>query len=280
MYRSDLVRLAYRMLGSAADAEDLVQELFARLSDFDWSGVANVKSYLAKAAVRRCIDALRARASQRERYVGPWLPEPMLEAPWEQPEEASVREEQVRYAALVLLETLSPPERAVYVLKELLGYRYPEIADMLELTESNCRQLLSRAKRKLPRSIEGAPSDARPDSRKAAELFLQAVRTDRYDELVRRLANDVKLISDGGGKRKAALRPIIGIDRVAAFVRGVRAKGAFDGEFRIARWNGEPGLLLTRGGRPALAVLFETDEAGDIASIYYIVNPEKLPLSV
>ncbi|GIP32793.1 RNA polymerase sigma factor SigJ [Paenibacillus sp. J2TS4] len=280
-YKGLLFRIAYRMLGSAADAEDIVQDVFVSISMQDWNQVLNPKSYLVKTTINRCINLLQSGSRRKEQYLGPWLPEPMLDSIHGQPEEMAERDERVRYALLVMLQTLSPQERALFILKDILGYSYPEIAELLERTESNCRKIFSRAKQKMnqasPELAEGSDEEAGEEATIFVKQFIHAVQTGDVQGLVKHLREEVALITDGGGKAKAAYRPIFGNNRVLAFLRGVNAKGTFDGEMSAVLLNGESGVLLTRQGRTVLAICFHWDACSRrIMNIYMVMNPDKL----
>ncbi|MGN7383925.1 RNA polymerase sigma factor SigJ [Paenibacillus sp. SAFN-117] len=280
-YKGQLFRIAYRMLGSVADAEDIVHDVFVSLSRQDWNQVVSPKSYLVKTTINRCLNLLQSGARQKEQYVGPWLPEPILDSIDGQPEEKAERDERVRYALLVMLQTLSPQERALFILKDILGYSYPEIAGMLERTESNCRKIFSRAKQKMnqaaPEPAEGLEEESGEVAAFFVKQFIHAVQTGDVQGLVKHLREEVTLITDGGGKTKAAYRPIFGMDRVLAFLRGVKTKGTFDGEMAAVHLNGEVGVLLTRQWRAVLAICFHREpRSRRILNIYMVMNPDKL----
>lgn len=275
--RKYLFRIAYRMLGTVADAEDIVQEVFVSLSRHDWSQVLNVKSFLVKTTINRCINFLQSSSRRREQYLGPWLPEPILDSVEEQPEKAAERDEQVRYGLIVMLQLLTPQERALFIMKDILGYGYGEIAEMLDRTESNCRKIFSRAKQKMNQSPHKLIYTAGEETEVFAKRFIHAIQTGDYEDLVRYMRDEVTLITDGGGKTKAAYRPIFGIKRVLAFLRGVSAKGAYDGELNLVRLNGETGIRLIRQGRIVSTICFQFDlPLMKISHIYIVLNPEKL----
>lgn len=281
-YRPVLFRLAYKMLGSAADAEDLVHDVFARYMQMEDGQVRNEKAYLIRMTANRCLNELRASRRRREVYTGPWLPEPLPErlAPGDAADPAE-RRENIGYAYLVLLQQLTPLERLVYLLKETLGFEYRDIAGILEKSEQSCRKTFSRARQK----AEQAPAAPPPAGYRAeaqerfAEAFLRAADTGNFKPLLSFLMEEVALISDGGGKTRAALKPILGVDRVRAFFEGLAAKGSFREGFRVARVNGETGLLLAREGRTAAALCAEWEPNGSrIRRLFMIVNPDKLLL--
>ncbi|RKP51615.1 sigma-70 family RNA polymerase sigma factor [Cohnella endophytica] len=281
-YKSMLFGLAYRMLGSVADAEDIVQDVFARYIEVDRDGIASEKAYLTKMTANRCLNLLQSSARQREQYVGPWLPEPLPEDGLSGFADPAERRENIGYAYLVLLQELSPLERAIYILKETLGFDYRGIADMLDKTEISCRKTFSRAKMKVDQASPGQerdqPEGQEGDAReKFVDAFLRASDTGNFKPLVAFLLDEVILLSDGGGKVRAALNPIIGIERVQAFFEGLAAKGTFKDGFKRIVLNGELGLLLERDGRNVLALCAEREPGGPrIRRIYIVLNPDKL----
>ncbi len=271
--RPRLKRLAYRMLGSVSEAEDVVQDAWLR---WDRAGGAadNPQAWLVQAVTRLCLDRLKSARARRETYVGPWLPEPLIEAVTDDPVE---RAEDVSVAFLLALERLSPLERAVFLLHDVFDQDYAAVGAALGKSEPAVRQLASRARTHV--------RDARPrftvsDDRatRLAAAFLDASNRNDTAALTRLLAEDAVLISDGGGKRPAALRPMIGRDDVMLLLNGLASRGTFPaaGSMRPARVNGLPGVILEAAdGLTIIAV--EPDETGDrIAAIYVMRNPEKL----
>ncbi|GIP37191.1 RNA polymerase sigma factor SigJ [Paenibacillus sp. J31TS4] len=275
-YRPLLSSVAYRMLGSIAEAEDAVQDVFAALSREKPPEVHHPKAYLVKLVTNRSLNLLRSARRRRERYTGPWLPEPELAfSPGDLSEEFALRES-FGYALLVLLETLSPAERAVYVLRESLDYEYGEIAGMLGKNEAACRKLLSRARAKLGK--RDAESDSVPsgDAEPYVRAFADALRTGEFEPFLGLLADDAVLISDGGGKVRSALFPILGKARIHAFFAGLRAKGSLQGELRAVWLSGQRGWLLVRPPLHPIAICFGPG-AGDRADrVYLVTNPDKL----
>src|SRR5213594_254135 len=270
-----LFSIAYRMLGSVMDAEDLVQEAYLRWQEASDADVRSPRAYLATIVTRLAINHLRSARVQRESYVGPWLPEPLMT---EQVPDASGHielSESLSMAFLVLLERLSPVERAVFLLSEVFDFDYAEIARIVDKSEANCRQLLARAKKHLggPRPrFEVAPEH----NRRMLERFSRAATTGDMDGLLALLAEDITLWSDGGGKAAAALNPIYGADRVARFMLGALRKFVpADHVVRPAAINGQPGLISYLHGKPRTALAFGI--VGDrIQTIYIIANPDKL----
>ncbi|TDB90501.1 RNA polymerase sigma-70 factor [Actinomadura sp. KC216] len=279
-HRSLLFAVAYRMLGTAADAEDAVQDAWLRWSAADRSAVADPKAYLVRITTNVALDRLRSARAQRETYVGPWLPEPMLTSPDVAAEGAELAES-VSMAMLVVLETLSPLERAVFVLKEVFGYPYAEIAEALDRSEVSVRQLGTRARKHVearrPR-FETAGSERRA----ATERFLEAVLGGDINRLMEVLAPDVTLWTDGGGKVKAPLRVIHGDQKVARWLGAITGRPYAgvqpeDMQIRGVHLNGEPALIVEGpGGRPIGTVSVELDENDRIRAVHLVANPDKL----
>ena len=271
--RPRLQRLAYRMLGSVSEAQDAVQDAWLR---WDRAGgrADNPQAWLVQATTRLCLDRLKSARARRETYVGPWLPEPLIEEAADDPVE---RAEDVSVAFLLALERLSPLERAVFLLHDVFDQDYAEIAGTLGKGEAAVRQLASRARTHV--------RDARPRftvapdaGMKLAAAFLQAATAGDLSALSSLLAEDAVLISDGGGKRPAALRPMVGRDDVMLLLNGLASRGTipFNGDIRPARINGLPGVILSDPAGPTI-IAFEPDETGErIAAIYIMRNPEKL----
>ncbi|MFJ3214621.1 RNA polymerase sigma-70 factor [Kitasatospora sp. NPDC086801] len=275
-HRRMIFGIAYRMLGSVADAEDLVQDTWLR-----WSGVtgpvANPGGYLARTVTNLALNRLDSAAVRREAYVGPWLPEPLVAEP-----DATgdvERAETVSFALLVVLESLSPLERAVFVLKEAFGFSYREIAEALERTEAACRQVGSRAKAHVQarRPRYDAPPELR---RRATDEFLAACVGGDLNRMLELLAPDVTSWTDGGGVVRAALRPVTGADNVARFLLGVLDQLGEGVGVRPVLVNGQPGLLLTQGGAIDAVSVFDFVEGPDgrprIAELRTVRNPSKL----
>ena len=269
--RSLAFAVAYRMLGSVAEAEDVVQEALIRLDAA--TGVENPDAFLTTVTTRLSIDALRAAKRRRETYVGSWLPEPLVE-------DAGLRrvedEETVSLAFLVLLERLTPEERAVLVLREAFDYGFAEIASILGKSEAACRQILSRARRHVSEDRPRFEVDA--DKRHAlAARFLDAAREGHVDALVELLAPDVVLVGDGGGKARAIPHPMVGADQVArALAAFSRVGDKWGASLEAVLVNGQPGLRAFDSGGRLLAVLGLDVEGGRVVRIHSIVNPDKL----
>lgn len=271
-HRPALERLAYRMLGSLADADDVLQEAYLRWSRADRTHVAAPRAYLLSLVTRLCLDQWRTVAARKEGYIGPWLPEPVVED--DDPAARQETADAVSLAFLVVLESLGPEERAAYLLRRVFDYDYEEIARVLDKTSVACRQLVSRAEARIhaqrPR-FEPAPDEAA----RLTQAFLAACVTGDLEGMLQLLAPDAVAISDGGGKVAAALAPIEGADRVARFFLGITKKRPPNAEFRSVRVNGLPGILVVDEGQ-VLNILTLDVNAGRIAACFVIRNPDKL----
>lgn len=288
-YKPLLFSLAYRMLGSVMDAEDIVHEAFLSLNAAEEpERIRSMKSYLCKIVTNRCIDRLRSAQKQRELYVGPWLPEPIVADEADRnadPLQVYVRQESISTAYLLLLQQLSCVERAVFLLREVLQYEYDEIADIVGKSSTNCRQIFHRAKRSLgnlPSAAEGDDPTARRQSKPFGEQtgplvhrFVHALATGDLDALMNVLAKDAVVYSDGGGKVKAAVRPIVGAERVVPFLAGVVAKSPPGYSHKLAIVNGQSGIVAYTHGKPYTVLSFHV-EHGLLANIYILLNPDKL----
>lgn len=270
-YRPLLFSIAYRMLGSASEAEDMVQETYLRSRLAQSSAIRSLKSYLTTIITRLCLDELKSARVQREQYIGSWLPEPLLTedaaAPIEQRETVSI-------AFLVLLEALTPPERAVFLLHEAFDYPYEEIGAIIDRSAATCRQLFHRAQLRL---AEHRPRFAASpeEQQELTARFLLACQSGNVQGLTEVLAQDAVVWSDGGGKVSAALRPVSGQDRVIRFVQGLLRKLPADLAMSVETINGAPALLFWTGARLFLVVSFRI-VGGQIQEVYGIVNPDKL----
>jgi RNA polymerase sigma-70 factor (ECF subfamily) len=273
-HRPALARLAYRMLGSLADAEDVLQEAYVRWAREDRAAVEAPRAYLSSIVTRLCIDHRQAVEARKTRYVGPWLPEPVVEPGRTDPSGRLETAESVSMALLVVLESLSPVERAAYLLRRVFDYGYDEIGQILEKSEANSRQLVSRAEERIrerrPR-FETEPAEAE----RLTGAFLQACSTGDLHGLVDLLATDAVLYSDSGGKATAALAPIRGADRIARLFLGILKKAPADLEVRWVRVNGQPGLMAVVNGEVAQVLTFDIID-GRIANCFVVRNPDKL----
>lgn len=268
-----LFAAAYRMLGSVADAEDIVQDAWLAWHRTDRASVEHPRAYLVRTVTNLSLNRLTSARAVREAYVGPWLPEPLLTSP-DVAEEAELADT-VSMAVLVVLQTLTPVERAVFLLREVFGYAYAEIAEAVGKSEAAVRQSAHRAREHVRARRPRFTADA-SEQRAVAEKFLAACAGGDLREVLELLAPDVVSWSDGGGVVTAARRPLHGPDHVARWLLGVLAKPEARGvETRIAAINGEPGLLMVRGGVTVGAATFEAAE-GRITELRVVVNPHKL----
>ncbi|MDP3894742.1 RNA polymerase sigma-70 factor [Nocardioides sp.] len=268
--RGLLFTVAYEMLGSTVDAEDVVQETWLRWADVDHTEVREARSFLVRIVTRLALNRLRTLRRRREEYVGPWLPEPLLTSP-DVADDIELADS-VSFAMLVVLESLTPLERAVFVLREVFGFEYAEIAAATERSPAAVRQLASRARQHVARRRPRMePSDDVDDV--AARFFAAAAGGDVQD-LMDLLAPDVVLLSDGGGKASAALRPILGADKVARFLKGVQPDPV-GAEVAWACVNGGPGVLLRVDGEVQVVAGVSIAE-GRVTAVYLLRNPDKL----
>jgi RNA polymerase sigma-70 factor (ECF subfamily) len=269
-HRSLLFTVAYEMLGSAADAEDVLQESWLRWADVDHSQVRDARAYLVRVVTRQALNRLRTVSRRREEYVGEWLPEPLLTSP-DVAEDVELAES-VSIAMLTVLETLTPTERAVFVLREVFDMPYGEIAQAIGKSTPTVRQIARRAREHVaarrPR-VHVSPSEQQA----VVERFLLALRTGRLQELMELMAPDVVLIADGGGLAVAARAPVEGAERVASFLaRGKRVLATI--EMTTVWLNGAPAGRLEVEGKPTTVSVAVED--GRITRIYVVRNPRKL----
>ena len=271
-HRGLLFTVAYEMLGSAADAEDVVQETWLRWAGVDHAEVLDPRAYLVRIATRLALNRLRTLARRREAYVGPWLPEPLLTVPDVADDVALA--DSVSTAMLLVLETLAPVERAVFVLREVFDLPYDEIATALDKTPDAVRQTALRARRHV---AARRPRQAveRSESLRAIESFLAAASTGELQPLMDVLAPDVVLLSDGGGVVSAARRPVVGRDNVARFLDGIARKGAAGAAVDVAWVNGLPAIRASRHGQVVTVITLAVED-GLVAGVYVVVNPDKL----
>lgn len=279
-HRQVLVGAAYRVVGSVADAEDVVQETWLRwaAASVDRAEIRDVRAYLIRITTRLALNRLRQQKAQREQYVGPWLPEPIAAAPaTEDPAAVAEVADSVSMAMLVVLETLSPLERAAFVLREVFDLPFGEIADTLGRSETAVRQLAHRARE----HVHARQPRHRVDKARHTEVtsqFLAAAWSGDFDQVVSLLAPDVVLVSDGGGKKKAALRPLHGAEKIARWLFGVLAadEEAAGFEIRLAELNGEDAFIAYNGEEVDSVGFTEIDDSGRICQIYVVRNPDKL----
>ena len=274
-YRSLLFSVAYRMLGSVADAEDMLQETFIRWQQTPDEDIRSPRAFLVTIISRLCINHLQSARVQREEYVGQWLPEPIVTDPGSDPLGIIRVDESLSMAFLVLLERLTPVERAVFLLREVFEYEYSEIAAVLGQGEANCRQILRRARQHVSAMRPRFEVSARKQN-DLLERFLQATFSGDLDGLVALLSSDVVLHSDGGGKAIAVPNVIHGVDNVARGILGALRKLLPKDLVRcISEINGAPGVVTYLNGKPFSVLTFDAVE-GRIRAIYIVTNPEKL----
>jgi RNA polymerase sigma-70 factor (TIGR02957 family) len=271
-HRNLLFTVAYEMLGSAADAEDVLQETWLRWVGVDLAAVQNQRAYLVRITTRQALTRLRTLGRRKESYVGPWLPEPLLTAP-DVAEDVELADS-VSIAMLLVLETLTPTERAVFVLREVFDLTYDEIADAVDKSPAAVRQIAHRARSHVAaRRPRGVVSAA--ETRDALEAFQRAVETGDLQRLLDILAPDVVLMGDGGGVVQAVLKPVVGADRVARVLAAGIGRIAAVMSLRPAHVNGYPALILRLGGEIDTVVAVRIDD-GLITGLYAVRNPEKL----
>jgi RNA polymerase sigma-70 factor (ECF subfamily) len=274
LLRPLLFTIVYEILGSATESDDVLQDSYLRWAQVDLATVRDTKSYLAQVVTRQALKALRASARRREDYVGPWLPEPLLTDERDASSDV-VLAESVSMAMLVLLETLTPDERAVFVLREVFGFDYDEIAGAVGKSVAAVRQVAHRAREHVhARRKRFEPVDP-AESTRITEQFLAAATTGDMDGLMALLAPDVTSIADGGGRAGAARRPMIGAAKVAAaIIRGIQ-RGLPDLRFEIASANSAPAVVVYSGDHLEAIFTLEIID-GRITNLYAIANPAKL----
>ena len=272
-HRGRLLGLAYRMLGSRSDAEDVVQDAYLRFAGAQ--DVDNPEAFLVTIVTRLCLDRLKSARAQREVYVGPWLPEPVFDAEGLSADAATELADDLSFALLLALDRLSPMERAAFLLHDVFDTPFSEVAAMLDRTEASCRQLASRARRAV-RDNRPAPAAAPDNHARLLQAFSEAVASGNVAQLAELLREDAVAITDGGGRKFAALNPILGADKVARFFIGLAGKTAGqDVRIEPAIINGAVGALLYLDGELDLTLSMAID-GEKIAAIYIVRNPDKL----
>ncbi|SFY34510.1 RNA polymerase sigma-70 factor [Streptomyces atratus] len=283
-HRNLLFSVAYRVLGSAADAEDAVQDAWIKWSAADRSQVADPKAYLARIVSNLALERLRSTRHKRETYIGPWLPEPILTSGdtvgTADTADTVTDAESVSMAMLVVLETLSPLERAVFVLKEVFGFSHAEIAEAVERSEAAVRQAAHRAREHVQARRPRFTAD-RSRQREVTEQFFAAATGGDINTLMELLSPDVTLWTDGGGKVRQALRPVVGAQTVASWfaaIGTVTYQGVEPADMRaeLVEINGGPGILFSAPDRVIATVTFGFDSDGRITTIHNVANPDKL----
>jgi RNA polymerase sigma-70 factor, ECF subfamily len=286
-YRQRLLGLAYRMLGSMADAKDAVQETYLRWHRADRDDVSDPRAFLMTTTARICLDMMSSARAQREVYVGPWLPEPVVDTAALAPDSSTELAEDLSVALLLTLERLSPLERTAFLLHDVFDFSFNEVASTLERSAAACRQLAARARAHVraerPRGATEPSARSGEVDAKHAQLmsaFATAARSGDLDALTRLLASDVRVVMDGGGKVTAAQEVIDGADRAARFLIEVTRKrpGAWwrdDFKVRLATINGLPGVIVDGAEGPVQTAAFEID-GGVVRALYVVRNPDKL----
>ncbi|MBC3193189.1 RNA polymerase sigma factor SigJ [Pseudonocardia sp. C8] len=273
-HRAHLVAVGYRMTGSLADSEDAVQEAWLRLSRTGISEIRDLRAWLTTTVARLCLDRLRSAAVRREQHVGPWLPEPVVGGA-DPALDAVLQADDVRMAAMLVLERLTPPQRVAFVLHEALDLPFTEIADVLGCTEAAARQHASRARRVIADS-PGPPPAPSTEAAEVLERFAAALATGDAGAVAATLHPEVVFVSDGGGVVRAARRPVSGADKVARLLVGLaRKEGVLDGAPALV--NGDPGWIVPGGdgARPAVVTAVAVRD-GLVAGIYGVLDPSKL----
>jgi RNA polymerase sigma-70 factor (ECF subfamily) len=283
-FRRRLLGLAYRMLGSMADAEDAVQETYLRWHRTDRDKVTDPRAFLMTTTSRICLDMLTSARARREEYVGPWLPEPVLDTAALAPDSHTELAEDLSIALLLTLDRLSPLERAAFLLHDVFDFSFSEVANALDRSEAACRQLAARARAHVrdarPRGVTSpASSRANAMDAKHAELisaFIAATRSGDLNGLTQLLASDVRVVTDGGGKVQAALNVLEGADRSARFLIGAARKGWREGyTLRFAVINGLPGVIIDGPEGLVQTSAFEIED-GHVRALYIVRNSDKL----
>jgi RNA polymerase sigma-70 factor (ECF subfamily) len=285
-YRQRLMGLAYRMLGSMADAEDAVQETYLRWHETDRDTVSNPRAFLITTTTRICLDMMKSARARREEYVGPWLPEPVLDTAALAPDSKAELAEDLSFALLLTLDRLSPPERAAFLLHDVFDFTFKEISAALERSEAACRQLASRARAEVrasrPRGATVAAGSGEIDPKHAQLLsaLMAATQAGDVKAITQLLASDVRIVTDGGGQVRAALTVIEGADRAAQIIVGATRKHPDtwwrpDFTMRFATVNGLPGVIVEAPEGPVQTAAVEI-EGGMIRAVYVVRNPDKL----
>ncbi|MCP4439136.1 MAG: sigma-70 family RNA polymerase sigma factor [Aureispira sp.] len=267
-YRPLLFSIAYKMLGAIADAEDTVQDSFVKILGRDLRDVKNLKAYLVKVVTNLCIDRYNRLQKEREAYTGVWLPEPILTP------ERSITKEELSVGLLRTMELLTPIERAVFLLRDVFDFDYDLVADVVAKTETNCRKILSRAKQKLAIKGELIHPNRKIEER-LIDQVLETMETGAYQNLFDILHQDIIAYTDGGGKAKSALKPILGIERVLKFYMGLLAKFGADNVYKKVWMNGYAGIAIYNKGVLDTITFYEWED-DKVKVIQQIRNPDKL----
>lgn len=277
LFKPLLFSLGYRMLGSVAEAEDMVQETFLKAYQISEENINNKKAYLCKMMTNLCLDLLKSARYKREQYVGPWNPEPLtLEKIHElDPSERIIQIEGLSIAYLRMMEHLAADERAVLLLREALNFSYSEIAIILEKKEDNCRKIFSRAKQRIS-AVEGESLNYEKN-KSMINRFIEAFQKKNTNDLLELISNNVTLYSDGGGKVTAAIRPIVSITNVLALLYGVIKKAPEDFYFEVKNINYQPAIIIFMDDKIQSILSFYISNE-KIVEMYITMNPDKLPV--
>lgn len=274
-HRRLLFGLAYRMLGSVADAQDMVQETYLRWQQAQGEAIRSPRAWLTTVTTRLCLNQLQSARAQRENYVGVWLPEPLVDDEARDPADTTQLADMLSLAFLVLLETLNPTERAVFILREGFDYEFADIARIVEKSEENCRQILARARKRVDERRPRFDASA-AEAQKLVTPFLVALGDGDLEGMLARMAKNAVLIADGGDKQGALLRPLEGAGTVArAMVGATRRQGLEGATFRLASINRLPGLVRYHGDRAHAVMVFGLVD-GLIESVFIVSNRDKL----
>ncbi|WP_066069150.1 RNA polymerase sigma-70 factor [Neobacillus soli] len=277
LFKPLLFSLGYRMLGSVGETEDLVQETFLKAYQISEENIENKKAYLCKMMTNLCLDVFKSARYRREKYVGPWNPEPLLLEKLHalDPSEMIIQKEGLSIAYLRMMEHLAPAERAVLLLREVFDFPYSEIANIIEKKEENCRKIFSRAKQKI--SLVEGESLSFEENKSMINRFIVAFQMQNTNALLELLSENVTLFSDGGGKVTAAVRPVVSIANVLALLYGVVKKTPKDSYFEVKNVNGQPAIAIYMNGKiqSILSFLISHEK---INEMYLTMNPDKLPI--
>lgn len=273
-HRDYLFAIAYRMLGTVMGAEDMVQETYLRWEKIDHSEVKSPKAYLASIITRLCIDHLKSARMRREQYIGPWLPEPLVSEPEEQPAGMLAQADSLSMAFLVLLESLKPEARAVYLLREVFDYGYGEIAEIMDKSEAACRKMVSRSRRHIQSQRPKQPV-SKEKSEQVAKQFLDAIYDGEMQGLMQVLDAEVVWTSDGGGRPGVARRPVKGAEKVGRFILGIANNAPPDSSAHLTQINGTTGILIETADTPTAALAIQVVD-NKVKAVHAVVNPDKL----
>jgi RNA polymerase sigma-70 factor (ECF subfamily) len=280
LYKPLLFSIAYRMIGSVSDAEDIVHDIFIDIQNVGPIKIVNIKAYLCKMVTNRSIDLLKSAQKKREVYTGPWLPEPLVMDNENDPMLNVLHHDRINYAILTLMEQLNPIERIIFILKEAFDFKYNELSSLIGKEEANCRKILSRAKKKLnlKDNLHSPQSEQSEKLNQLVHQFIFASETGNIDLLLQLLSEDAVLFSDGGGKVKAAVVPIVSSNRVAHFIVGLVKKflDQKTNSVKIMNINGQTGIIIEDNMKPDSVICFDFSSTDHIQKIFIIRNPDKL----